>query len=485
MTTHKTGSLLRSIRWLGLANLVTKPIWFLFIVFSIRELGSVAFGQYAYLLALCGMVLATFEGGVDIHTIRSLSDNPSKIRSHHRIAIRIKLIGILFSIAVLGFMVGVSGYWEADAVHMAWVLVMLASLALIMHYRAYFRALDRFRFEAYSITLEKGLASGFGFAALMVGGGLDVFLPVFALGYVTALGSTYLLYRRLPGSGDVAPPGTFMTDIMRFLKQAFPFAYMNILLNYRIRIPSVLLQHMGGRPDWVGYYNSGYRLVEAYALIPSLLAAPLLPDFVKSTEDPERLRRVLLNSLRFLLTIATGVALFLSTFGDVIIPFAFGPGYADAIPTIRIAIWAIVPISANYVTGALVSALGRQSRANRFLSAEIVIMILLFGIGIHLMGYEGAAWALVASEVVYLGLQTYLLRDMLTTSAFLGIMVKLAVVCGLITGLTTLGAAALAPVAQWVAVPILFAGGVMASGLVRPSELTSIVHSLKGTDTNP
>lgn len=484
MTTPKTGSLLRSIGWLGLANLATKPIWFLFIVFSIRELGSVAFGQYAYLLALCGMVLATFEGGVDVHTIRSLSDNPSKIRSHHRIAIRIKLIGILFSIAVLGFMVGVSGYWEADAVHMAWVLVMLASLALIMHYRAYFRALDRFRFEAYSITLEKGLASGFGFAALMVGGGLDVFLPVFALGYVCALGSTYLLYRRLPGSGDAAPRN--IQDRHHAVSETgLPFR----IYEHPVELPdpdSIRASSTHGRSPRLGRVLQ-FRISSCGSLCLDslLLAAPLLPDFVKSAEDPERLRRVLLNSLRFLLTLATGVALFLSSFGDVIIPFAFGPGYADAIPTIRIAIWAIVPISANYVTGALVSALGRQSRANRFLSAEIVIMILLFGIGIHLMGYEGAAWALVASEVVYLGLQTYLLRDMLTTSAFLGIMVRLAVVCGLITGLTALGAAALAPVAQWVAVPILFAGGVMASGLVRPSELTSIVHSLKGTHTNP
>jgi O-antigen/teichoic acid export membrane protein len=468
-----------------LANLATKPIWFLFIVFSIRELGSVAFGQYAYLLALCGIVLATFEGGVDIHTIRTLSDDPTRIRSHHRVAIRIKLIGILLSMTVLGFLVGVLGYGEANAVHMAWVLLMLASLAMIMHYRAYFRAMDRFRFEAYSITLEKGIASGFGFAALMVGGGLDVFLPVFALGYVAALGSTYLLFRTLPGTGDVATTGTFVTDTTRFLGQAFPFAYMNILLNYRTRIPSILLQHMGGRPDWVGYYNSGYRLVEAYALIPSLLAAPLLPDFVKSSHDPDRLRKVLLNSLKFLLTLSTGVALFLSLFGGAIIPIAFGPGYLDAIPTIRIAIWAIVPISANYVTGALVSALGRQSRANRFLSAELVIMILLFGIGIHLNGFEGAAWALVAAESVYLGLQAYLLRDMLTTHALIAITVKLSVICGLVTSMLMIGAAAIPPLVQWVMVPILFAGGVMASGLVRPSELTSIFHSLRGTDTKP
>jgi len=485
LTTPQTGSLLRSIGWLGLANLATKPIWFLFIVFSIRELGSVAFGQYAYLLALCGIVLATFEGGVDIHTIRTLSDDPTRIRSHHRVAIRIKLIGILLSMTVLGFLVGVLGYGEANAVHMAWVLLMLASLAMIMHYRAYFRAMDRFRFEAYSITLEKGIASGFGFAALMVGGGLDVFLPVFALGYVAALGSTYLLFRTLPGTGDVATTGTFVTDTTRFLGQAFPFAYMNILLNYRTRIPSILLQHMGGRPDWVGYYNSGYRLVEAYALIPSLLAAPLLPDFVKSSHDPDRLRKVLLNSLKFLLTLSTGVALFLSLFGGAIIPIAFGPGYLDAIPTIRIAIWAIVPISANYVTGALVSALGRQSRANRFLSAELVIMILLFGIGIHLNGFEGAAWALVAAESVYLGLQAYLLRDMLTTHALIAITVKLSVICGLVTSMLMIGAAAIPPLVQWVMVPILFAGGVMASGLVRPSELTSIFHSLRGTDTKP
>ncbi len=425
------------------------------------------------------MVLATFEGGIDVHTIRYLSSHPTSFLVHYSTALRIKLLSFLVSFLVLFIYVAIAHDTNIRLWNLGWVFVMMASLAMIMHYRSYFRASDRFRYEAYSILLEKGLATTFGFSALLIYGTLDEFLPAFAVGYMLALALTIYLQFRLRQELLISTPfEQIPVSTGRMIREAMPFAFMNLILSYRIRISSVFLQYLGGRSDWVGYYNSGYRLVEAYGLIPSLLTAPLLPEFVRSQNVRDRIGDTLITSVRFLFVISVSTALLISLFGEWFIPFIFGIGYIDAIPSIRVIIWAIVPISANYLTGSLISAIGRQSLANRYLAAEFIILIGIYWVSITLYGFYGAAWATILTETIYFGFQSFVIRDILSFRRLFNIVGKLVLTSAVTISIVYLLSPSLFPFQRLLLAILLIPILTVSVRLVLPSELISIVKHL-------
>jgi O-antigen/teichoic acid export membrane protein len=157
-------------------------------------------------------------------------------------------------------------------------------------------------------------------------------------------------------------------------------------------------------PAAVGVFGVAQQLTEPLALLPASVMAAVFPVISRDRDAGGRHHRLLMDTLRMLagvggLIAATGVAL-----GPVLIRLLYPGDYSEATGALRLLAFAVFPVYINYVLTHVLIADDRQ-RLNFVFNAIVFVLngFLCFILAAGL-GATGAAAAVLASEVVLLGL---------------------------------------------------------------------------------
>jgi O-antigen/teichoic acid export membrane protein len=187
-----------------------------------------------------------------------------------------------------------------------------------------------------------------------------------------------------------------------------------------------MIKYLLGNEEIIGYYNAGYRLVEAFVLFPTMVIAPLYPVFARRNDEKAYISKLALNSTRIITVVSLGVCLPLFLLSTGFTRFLYGQEFSPAADAIKFLPFVMVPIGLTWIFGTLVAASGRQSKANYYITAITVANVVGHFLMIPKYGLLGAIIVTLGTECAIAATYIWIMRDHLNYE-FLWLGMKLAV----------------------------------------------------------
>lgn len=423
-------SITSNIKWLGIANLVVKPFWFVFLLASTRILGAEQFGLYMYAVSFVAVIAILADGGIDIHLVRRLS---ADVERYPRFFIHSLLLKVVSGILVGGGTLIVALFISTSSeVYCLLLIAVLYSTfnTVMIHARSVFRAYEIMQYEALSIIVEKVCVIIICLVCLVVFNSAKSFITGFAISYIFACSFTIVLVFSKIGTPSGAFDFTFLWK--EVVKPALPFALMNIFTVIYFRSGTLMISALTGKEEFVGYFNAGYRLVESYMLIPLIVSGPLYPVLVRKSQSGEDIGHILLQAVRLVLLISILIVLPIYLYRTDFTHLFFGAGYIAASDVVGIVSLSMIPVGMNFIFGTLVAASGRQRIGNYFIAGITFVNIIVNYMLIPVYGIAGAAITTVLTEGLLVISNAWIVRDHVPwdklSRLFLKIMISILIV---------------------------------------------------------
>lgn len=384
-------SLFQNLRWLGSASLISKPVWFLFLIYAARVLGPADFGAYLALFSLSLLLSSVLELGLDVQITQSISTAKENVL---RLATQSILLRLATSIllSLFGFVVFTLFY--ADT-YPSTIFIAAFSIGLIQfllnHFRAIFRGMERLDLESISLLLEKVGVPVFLFFWLGTQPTFDIFLISLASTLGISLACTFMLLfagvwrlHNATSSRSIQPAGAL-------IRQAFPFAVMNFSLIWFARIGSTLIERVLTQKD-AGYLGVGTRFLDALTVIPSTLSAVTYPVLCRITDSPRLFAELCTLTSRIANASTLVIVGILYFFSEQITVLVFGDEYLAASSVVRIYSMTMLVLSQVFVIGAAVAAMRLQHQANKWLIGSVGASIIAYVLLLPSLNVNGFAW---------------------------------------------------------------------------------------------
>jgi O-antigen/teichoic acid export membrane protein len=227
-----------------------------------------------------------------------------------------------------------------------------------------------------------------------------------------AAGATVAL-ASVAGSVGAAGDAPGFRDLAR---STFAFNVYPFIVNVYDRVDVVLLAKLAGSLA-TGIYALPYRAYGTLNIVPYGVMGALLPALSASGADQNG-RNACARAMKFLYLVSLLVVLATLTFAGPVVSLLLGESYAGSIQTIKILIWAGVPMFLNFALSTLLLAAHKEKV---FLWTASVCTC--FNVAANLLliprySYLAAAAVTVATESLLLAMNFYLVRRLLGQSVF-------------------------------------------------------------------
>lgn len=403
--------LISGLFWVLLANLLVKPFWILGIEVGVQNaVGAEMYGLYFTIFNISYIFNILLDLGITNFNTRNIARNPQQIATHLSGLLSIKLLLLLLYLAVT-FSIGLLRGFSSSQFMLLAILSFNQFLnSLILYLRSNFEGLLLFKWDSLFSVMDRLLMiliCGF-----LLWGPKFPFLNFhfsifhFALAQtaaylLTAALALIILLRRINSSSahhlNIHWDKPFTISI---LKQSLPFALLVLLMASYNRIDPILLEQLS--PDGQGDFNAGiyagaFKMLDALTMIAYLVSVPLLPIYAKMTQVRE-ISSTTRSMFSLIMVFAVTAACALSGTANEIMAFFYNDNIDDYTAVFRIVIFCIIPISATYIFGTLLTAGGYLRQLNIFaacsLAANIAVNIML----IPRLGAVGSAWAGLSAQ---------------------------------------------------------------------------------------
>jgi O-antigen/teichoic acid export membrane protein len=187
---------------------------------------------------------------------------------------------------------------------------------------------------------------------------------------------------------------------LSIFRAALPLAGV-VFLNYLYFRLDLFLLSLLATPVDVARYGVAYKVIETLILLPSFVMATLLPDVARTAPFSDRLNGLVQNAFSAMQLLALPVVA-LSFFSGEILRFIAGAEYTPAALTLQLLMVGVAISFLQQVFGFTLVAQNRQLYSLYVLGGVLLLNLTLNLILIPLFAIEGAAVALVISEVASL-----------------------------------------------------------------------------------
>jgi O-antigen/teichoic acid export membrane protein len=424
-------SISSNIGWLAAANIFAKPVWFLFFIIVARMLGPEEYGKFMYALSFVSIVSVFFESGIDYQVVRVISQETEGFIKYISHSLCVKVIsGILVAATTSILLVSLTQTPEIK------YLIALAVLYLNFNYLTYhirfiFRGFEVMKYEGISIIFEKVLIVAIGGIALAVGAKALGFMESYVIAYLILFGLTFRMLVMKVGRPRLSIDFHYLFNVV--IKPALPYAFMGFFMMIYFRSATILIEMLTHSQQFVGFYNSGYRVVESFALFPSIIITPMYPVFSRRSDDKIYIRSLLKDAVRIILVMSTIIAVPCCLFATEVTSMLYGESYLGATRCFSIIVLTIVPMGFTWTYGTLVAAVGRQTKANYFIVIITVANLLLHYLFIPRFGVNGAAAVTLVTECAIATMNIYIVRDYVQWSYVIRLIGQVLIIVAILT----------------------------------------------------
>lgn len=365
--------------WLFVEKGVRLVLSFFVGIYVARRLGPEQYGALNYAISFVVVFTSLSSLGLEQMLVRELVRFPRLRPLLQGTALGLRLIGISFSIAVIGAILLLSK-WQADSVLILIIAVgYFFSAGQMLEF--YFQAEVKSKYVVVSQIAALVICSVFRVYAAYRRLPLAVFAAIESAYIILSVFCYAVFYRRVCGdfrrwrfNGRLA---------LRLLRDCWPIAITSAVGLVYMRVDQLMLKTMIG-DEALGYYSVAIRVVELFYFIPMALSSTLFPAIVRAKGLGEGVyRQRFLGFLGIMTYVGLGAAVTAAAVGGLI-PVLYGRAYAASYGIYMIYVWRIVLCTVGVASGCF------------FLSENLMKYPMLFGI-MGMLCNIGLNWFLISA----------------------------------------------------------------------------------------
>lgn len=403
-------SLSRSLIWLTLAEVLFNISGYVIHAVAGRVLGPADYGRYALVVTLTTTVIILIGNGIPTAMSRYLSEyfekSPRMVGTIKHTGARLQffLIGgvtlvFFFASPLIARLLGDPSLTPLFALSS----LIIPAFAASSFYFYYFTGIHRFRTQAIlkmtravlRIALIVSLVFAFGIYGALIGYIL-VPLCTFLFGF--------LLDRKSAVAFDTSAANTVEEQFpwKLLLSSAWPITLFLLFYEIFISIDLYLVKALLYDDVQTGLYNAALTLGRLPYYLFYALSIVLLPALakLKSDGDPEKVARLMSQSLRYAGIILLPLFILLFAYAEPTLALFFGTKYAEAVDAFRVLVGGLSCLTVFYVVSSGLMGLGHARLA---MWMAIVGTALNTALNLFLVphfGIVGSAWSTTLSSVM-------------------------------------------------------------------------------------
>jgi O-antigen/teichoic acid export membrane protein len=188
--------------------------------------------------------------------------------------------------------------------------------------------------------------------------------------------------------------------VAALVRAGIPLGISGVLITAYANIDQVIVFTMAGSRA-AGLYGAAYRVLEQSHFVPLSVLTTMTPIMAASwPRDRARTLRAAGATAELMAIASFGALAVVTVTASGLTRVIFGPGFAAAAPALPVLFGAFVFICFGYLNGNLLTVLGLQ---RRLLSISLLALLVNVAGNVALVpavGFMGAAWMTLATEVV-------------------------------------------------------------------------------------
>ncbi len=318
------------------------------------------YGDYVFVVSVCGFLLLLSEFGMRNHAVRELSRDAANVGEIVGTATAARMITaitatVVGQLACIAFGVNRTTQLAVAVSSLIYFTEAILTVTVIfqVRLRQEVEALVRTSIELVELILViTAVRLGFGLVAVATA---PIIGAVFGIAIASAVASNRFGLR--PSVAWSALPGLF--------RRAAPLALIGVAGAAYLKLDAFAVAVFRPRSD-VGLYGAAFQPIEHTLITTIVVVNVLFPVLARSYgKEPERFANVYQGGMEVLLALVLPIPVLLSVVGRAAVTSVYGPSYASAFrPMMALAI-ALVMIVANVWQGFALVAAGNQ-RATLF-----------------------------------------------------------------------------------------------------------------------
>lgn len=387
----------KNISFLMLSEIVTKILLFILLLVLTRFLDPASFGIYSFGLAFAGIIVILSDAGLNSLFVREAARDKKKIRWFISKALPIK---VLFSVIALSltYVISIGSGSESSRTMFLVIMVSAYSIKEIAQlFRNSFVAIEKMEVEAALKIAEHAILVSLICTALFSGEGLMFIAYAYiATAFMNLIVSMSLSFKHF-NTEKFDGTKLRMYRAVSILKKSAPFAFTALFISIYFNIDSVMLSYLKGDYQ-TGIYNGAYRLIAILSFIPGVVVQALFPVFSRMFKESKRsIVFAYRKTMKYMFVISAPIVVGTIMLADSITIF-LGREYAISAEPLKVLIFASMFIFFNFVAATVLNSIDKQLIVTKAVAAGAAINILLNIFLIPGFGYNGAAFATVATE---------------------------------------------------------------------------------------
>ncbi len=435
-------AVLRSVTIVSVSTYIEYALGLIVSIWIARALGPTVFGQYAFVVWLCGWLIVCSNHALTTSSTKFIAEadggDAPEVASH--IAFRLRQIQHLSSFVVVVLFVLVTLIvqphdWMQNLLPMM-AIIIVAVVAKSNYAMLVAIAKGQQHFEPEAIATVVTGVSGIGLviAATLMHAGLFAFVAIFAIACLTLNLLNRMAYRRF---AQLIVRGPIPESVSVRLKRHLRLTAVLVLLNsFKSRTIETFLLNAFASAAAVGYFAIAGTLTNGAVQLFSVgLTSTLLPYMAKSFghSGTEFASRFLSEATRFYWCMGLAIAGIGLVATPGIVTLLYGSRYVDAIPAIQtILVLAGLLLLGNGIS-AFQTVVDRQDDRVRITVIALVVNAVLGLLLIPPYKLQGAVMAYAGTRIVELGLAIYYLRRVTKSALPVAAMLRLFAVGSLAT----------------------------------------------------
>lgn len=393
--------------WLSVAEVVTRVLGLVLVIYIARILGATEYGKFAFALSFVSMFVILSDLGISEIITREFSRNKEKEKEFSSIlSLKIVLCVGTLVLTLIGSFFITSDPIIQKAIWALSIFILITSFLGTIY--AFLRARQKMEYEAGIKILQYLIMVGIGFFVLF----RFPLVENLSYGYLFA-NLIVLIFVLLFFHFQIQSLKLSCNRAIwkKFLRISWPLSSGLMLAWIYVPIDSIMLGCLGQITD-VGWYDAASKIAIA-AIIPAVLIArsfyPVLSKLFK--ESKEKLQQIWNYKMNLTIIFAIPVMAGGLVLAPKIIDFFYGLDYYPSILSFRILIF-VAGVSFLYYPYAIALIVSNQQKKNfGLILFGAVINISLNFILIPRYALYGAAMATLITSVIIFSLAVKFLKD--------------------------------------------------------------------------
>jgi O-antigen/teichoic acid export membrane protein len=392
------GRVISNTFWLLLQRAGGRILSFFLMIYLARGLGTLGFGKFTFAISFTSLFIILSDLGITTLIIREVARDKKNGPEYIGNAATLKLLLSIFTFLVIAISLSIMNI-PSDTRLVAYLIgacIIFENLGGF--FGAIFQAHEEMKYVTICEIIQKVFLLSAALILLRLGYGLiSIGLLYFFSGIFYFLLNTGFVYWKF-----LRP--RYRIDIQfwkRSLKEALPLAIVALISMVYFNIDIVMLGKMKGE-EVAGWYGVSYHLFFALATITGAFHSAVFPVMSRFFKESEELLKEAYHK-SFKAMVGAGIPVSVGTFllSEKIILFFFGPQYQNSIAALKILSLLIIFSYLNSLAGYFLTSINRQALTAKIFTVTAGINVLLNFFLIPRYSYIGAAYATVASEILF------------------------------------------------------------------------------------